>query len=259
MSGTKVIIKEKRSAPAGTDPNFGGDGGIRTHVPVTRQTLFESAPLRPLRYISIRYKTGNQSTIKSWDSARLGGFSLLAGGWLKREIQEGVAHGLQSFLEPGQGPVPGDDDRHPFMDVREGGLGFPGQDDKDGEGLVNFLPETAGQEEGTLGWGKGKALFFALKGLPFVIAAGRDQAAVVLHGLCKEGLVQGRLRPGVDDQAVVKSLKAPLHDLVEVLARLDGDPVLREDLASGLKGQGRGGGLVLFFQLLGNCQELRIR
>jgi hypothetical protein len=31
---------------------FGGEGGIRTHVPVTRQAAFEAAPLRPLRYLS---------------------------------------------------------------------------------------------------------------------------------------------------------------------------------------------------------------
>jgi hypothetical protein len=30
----------------------GGEGGIRTHVPVTRQAAFEAAPLRPLRYLS---------------------------------------------------------------------------------------------------------------------------------------------------------------------------------------------------------------
>ena len=32
---------------------FGGEGGIRTHVPViSRQPDFESGPLRPLRYLS---------------------------------------------------------------------------------------------------------------------------------------------------------------------------------------------------------------
>ena len=31
----------------------GGEGGIRTHVPVTRQDAFEAPPLRPLRYLSI--------------------------------------------------------------------------------------------------------------------------------------------------------------------------------------------------------------
>ena len=33
---------------------FGGEGGIRTHVPVTRQHAFEARPLRPLRYLSVR-------------------------------------------------------------------------------------------------------------------------------------------------------------------------------------------------------------
>src|SRR5207244_1613199 len=32
----------------------GGEGGIRTHVPVTRQDAFEASPLRPLRYLSER-------------------------------------------------------------------------------------------------------------------------------------------------------------------------------------------------------------
>ena len=32
----------------------GGEGGIRTHVPVTRQDAFEAPPLRPLRYLSVR-------------------------------------------------------------------------------------------------------------------------------------------------------------------------------------------------------------
>jgi hypothetical protein len=31
--------------------DFGGEGGIRTHVPVTRQDAFEAPPLRPLRYL----------------------------------------------------------------------------------------------------------------------------------------------------------------------------------------------------------------
>src|ERR1019366_3957875 len=31
----------------------GGEGGIRTHVPVTRQHAFEARPLRPLRYLSV--------------------------------------------------------------------------------------------------------------------------------------------------------------------------------------------------------------
>src|SRR5436190_10566831 len=31
----------------------GGEGGIRTPVPVTRQDAFEAPPLRPLRYLSV--------------------------------------------------------------------------------------------------------------------------------------------------------------------------------------------------------------
>ena len=30
----------------------GGEGGIRTHVPLARQDAFEAPPLRPLRYLS---------------------------------------------------------------------------------------------------------------------------------------------------------------------------------------------------------------
>jgi hypothetical protein len=33
---------------------FGGEGGIRTHVPLARQDAFEAPPLRPLRYLSAR-------------------------------------------------------------------------------------------------------------------------------------------------------------------------------------------------------------
>src|SRR5690242_558023 len=32
----------------------GGEGGIRTHVPLTGQDAFEAPPLRPLRYLSVR-------------------------------------------------------------------------------------------------------------------------------------------------------------------------------------------------------------
>src|SRR3954471_2789492 len=37
-----------------TKLEIGGEGGIRTHVPVTRQHAFEARPLRPLRYLSCR-------------------------------------------------------------------------------------------------------------------------------------------------------------------------------------------------------------
>ena len=33
---------------------IGGEGGIRTHVPVARQDAFEAPQLRPLRYLSGR-------------------------------------------------------------------------------------------------------------------------------------------------------------------------------------------------------------
>ena len=37
----------------GNETGIGGEGGIRTHVPVTRQDAFEAPPLRPLRYLSV--------------------------------------------------------------------------------------------------------------------------------------------------------------------------------------------------------------
>ena len=43
----------------------GGDGGIRTHVPISGQNDFESFSLRPLRYISIlRFGSPNQQTTR---------------------------------------------------------------------------------------------------------------------------------------------------------------------------------------------------
>ena len=38
----------------------GGEGGIRTHVPVTRQDAFEAPPLRPLRYLSVLSARGRR-------------------------------------------------------------------------------------------------------------------------------------------------------------------------------------------------------
>ncbi len=49
---------------------IGGEGGIRTHVPVTRQAAFEAAPLRPLRYLSALTGSGR--------NRRPGGRALLA-------------------------------------------------------------------------------------------------------------------------------------------------------------------------------------
>ena len=42
----------KRPALGGPSKD-GGEGGIRTPVPVTRQDAFEAPPLRPLRYLSV--------------------------------------------------------------------------------------------------------------------------------------------------------------------------------------------------------------
>src|SRR5438105_1341509 len=39
----------------------GGEGGIRTHVPLTRQIAFEAIPVRPLRYLSARAVVGRGS------------------------------------------------------------------------------------------------------------------------------------------------------------------------------------------------------
>ena len=38
----------------------GGEGGIRTHVPVARQDAFEAPPLRPLRYLSVSSSVGRK-------------------------------------------------------------------------------------------------------------------------------------------------------------------------------------------------------
>ena len=41
----------------------GGEGGIRTHVPLARQDAFEAPPLRPLRYLSAcRTQTGRRNS-----------------------------------------------------------------------------------------------------------------------------------------------------------------------------------------------------
>src|SRR4029450_6875930 len=51
----------------------GGEGGIRTHVPVTRQDAFEAPPLRPLRYLSVSGSTIYGSTNSSKIEWRRGG------------------------------------------------------------------------------------------------------------------------------------------------------------------------------------------
>ena len=49
--GTYFPMTEKKPL---TCKGFSGDGGIRTHVPgISRQTHFECAALRPLRYVSV--------------------------------------------------------------------------------------------------------------------------------------------------------------------------------------------------------------
>ncbi len=48
LKTTRAAIRPSESE------GVGGEGGIRTHVPVTRQDAFEASPLRPLRYLSAR-------------------------------------------------------------------------------------------------------------------------------------------------------------------------------------------------------------
>jgi hypothetical protein len=42
----------------------GGEGGIRTPVPITRQDAFEAPPLRPLRYLSKFGARGYRRSLK---------------------------------------------------------------------------------------------------------------------------------------------------------------------------------------------------
>ena len=44
-----------------TRAKAGGEGGIRTHVPLTGQDAFEAPPLRPLRYLSVRRRAPVQN------------------------------------------------------------------------------------------------------------------------------------------------------------------------------------------------------
>src|SRR6476620_8961047 len=48
----------------------GGEGGIRTPVPVTRQDAFEAPPLRPLRYLSVIGARGFAARLGSLRYAR---------------------------------------------------------------------------------------------------------------------------------------------------------------------------------------------
>jgi hypothetical protein len=47
---------------------IGGEGGIRTPVPVTRQDAFEAPPLRPLRYLSVIGARGSRPSLSSLHS-----------------------------------------------------------------------------------------------------------------------------------------------------------------------------------------------
>ena len=51
-SGDALEAHAHRQRPSKSE-GVGGEGGIRTHVPVTRQHAFEARPLRPLRYLSV--------------------------------------------------------------------------------------------------------------------------------------------------------------------------------------------------------------
>ena len=44
----------------------GGEGGIRTHVPITGQDAFEAPPLRPLRYLSVRSDRVKRTLYYTW-------------------------------------------------------------------------------------------------------------------------------------------------------------------------------------------------
>src|SRR6059058_1196209 len=47
-----MTTASRPAPPERARASVGGEGGIRTHVPVTRQDAFEAPPLRPLRYLS---------------------------------------------------------------------------------------------------------------------------------------------------------------------------------------------------------------
>src|SRR5688500_12928181 len=75
-------------SPRGTGAKVGGEGGIRTPVPLTGQDAFEAPPLRPLRYLSAE---GNQ-----W---RRTTYFTLSGGASNRRLFRGAARGdhVQGF------------------------------------------------------------------------------------------------------------------------------------------------------------------
>ena len=47
-----AMTRNRTLRPHSPKASDGGEGGIRTHVPLTRQDAFEAPPLRPLRYLS---------------------------------------------------------------------------------------------------------------------------------------------------------------------------------------------------------------
>ena len=65
-----VTLSRATCSCAGTKVEIGGEGGIRTHVPVTRQDAFEAPPLRPLRYLSARLASVKRTFHYSLSAAR---------------------------------------------------------------------------------------------------------------------------------------------------------------------------------------------
>jgi hypothetical protein len=69
------LVGQKERAARWRPFKVGGEGGIRTPVPVTRQDAFEAPPLRPLRYLSLFGARGYAARLSSLRYART---SLLA-------------------------------------------------------------------------------------------------------------------------------------------------------------------------------------
>ena len=56
--GGEELATQRHKLLCVSNLQIGGEGGIRTHVPLTRQDAFEAPPLRPLRYLSaVCYRT----------------------------------------------------------------------------------------------------------------------------------------------------------------------------------------------------------
>jgi len=70
----------------------GGEGGIRTPVPVTRQDAFEAPPLRPLRYLSViwRSRPGSSRRVPSGRSLRLASLARRFAGSLRSARSRGA-------------------------------------------------------------------------------------------------------------------------------------------------------------------------